>query len=42
MKLSVGLVGLLLVGAAGCDQSNTTYDATYVVLTCPQFMYQWL
>lgn len=31
MKLSVGLVGLLVVGAAGCDQTNTIYDATYVV-----------
>ena len=31
MKLSVSLVGLLLVGAAGCDQTNTTYDAKYVV-----------
>lgn len=30
-KPSAGLVGLLLVGAAGCDQTNTTYDATYVV-----------
>ncbi len=27
----MSLVGLLLVGAAGCDYSNTTYDATYVV-----------
>ena len=30
-KPSVSLLGLLLVGAAGRDQTNTTYDATYVV-----------